>query len=74
MKNQLKYFLEDISEVDEKLKNKIIILNSNKNGFFVVLTNVNRVTINKKSTRLRTVNIENRNIFYLFEFLLNGLV
>ena len=42
--------------------------------FFVVLTNVNRVTINKKSTRLRTVNIENRNIFYLFEFLLNGLV
>ena len=39
MKNQLKYFLEDISEVDEKLKNKIIILNSNKNGFFVVLTN-----------------------------------
>ena len=28
MKNQLKYFLEDISEVDEKLKNKIIILNS----------------------------------------------
>ena len=28
MKNQFKYFLEDITEVDDKMKNKLTILNS----------------------------------------------